>query len=130
VLAALQFLASSPDYDQVEEDFRRHIASNPGSAKSWSQIFTDHPEFFRRSESGGDYSLVLRRTKPKGVDNRRPSLSSDELSMLIDAAIHLQKHALELRRERRAWLPVMLTAISILGAFVGTILAALIRGPQ
>jgi hypothetical protein len=48
--------------------------------------------------------------------------------MLIDTAIHLQKHALEMRRERRAGLPILLTAVGIMAAFVGTLLGAYIKG--
>jgi hypothetical protein len=128
VLAALQLLANSPDYDLTEDAFRKSIAADPVSAASWSELFMDHPEFFRQSERGQDYSLVLRRPRPKGEDGRRPPLSSAELSMLIDTAIHLQKHALEIRRERRAWLPLVLSVVGILAGFLGTILGAIIRG--
>jgi hypothetical protein len=128
VIAALQFLASYDDYDLTLDEFRKKIAADPRSATAWSEVFAEHPEFFRRSEGGADYSLVLRRAKPKSVDRARPPLDSAELSMLIDVAIHLQKHALEIRRERRAWLPIVLTAIGILAAFAGTILGAYIKG--
>jgi hypothetical protein len=123
VLAALQFLAVYPDYDLTEGDFRDSIAAEPTSAQRWGEVFADHPEFFRRSEHGEDYSLVLRRPKPKS-DGLRPPLSSAELSMLIETAIHLQNHALELRRENRAWLPLALTALGIVAAFVGAVLGA------
>ena len=48
--------------------------------------------------------------------------------MLIDTAIRLQKHALEMRRDRRAWLPIVLTAVGIVAAFIGTLLGAYIKG--
>jgi hypothetical protein len=128
VLAALQFLANYPDYDLTLKDFRKRIAADPKSAKNWGDVFVDHPEFFRQSESGGDYSLILRRARPKADDDLRPPLSSSELSMLIDTAINLQKHALEIRREKRAWIPLVLTGVGILGAFLGTILGAAIKG--
>jgi hypothetical protein len=127
VLAALQFLANYPDYDLTVDDFRKKIASDPRSAEDWSQVFSAHPEFFRRSERGSDYSLVLRRARPKSQERERPPLSPDELSMLIDTAIHLQKHALEMRRERRWLLPLIVSAISIVAAFAGTILGAIIK---
>lgn len=128
VLAALQFLANYPDYDLTLAEFRKVIAADPRSATAWSEVFADHPEFFRQSEGGADYSLVLRRARPKSDDRRRPALSSSELSILIDTAIHLQKHALEMRRERRAWLPIILTAVGIIAAFAGTLLGAYIKG--
>jgi hypothetical protein len=130
VLAALQFLANSPDYDLTEAAFRKDIAADPISAVNWSKVFGDHPEFFRQSERGHDYSLVLRRPRPKGADGRRPPLSSEELSMLIETAIHLQKHALEIQRERRAWVPLALSGVGILAAFLGTILGAVLGGHE
>jgi hypothetical protein len=128
VLAALQFLASYRDYDLTLEEFRTKIAVNPKSAGNWTEVFAEHPEFFRQSEGSADYSLVLRRARQKEDDRRRPPLSSSELSMLIDTAIHLQKQALEIRRERRWWLPIVLTAVGIVAAFAGTILGAIIKG--
>src|SRR6266851_2246682 len=128
VLAALQFLAIYPDYDLDVEDFRKKIAADPKSAKTWSEVFADHPEFFRQSERHGDYSLVLRRARPKDKEkDERPPLSSSELSMLIDSAIDLQTHALEIRKDKRAWLPIVMTGIGILAVFLGTILGAMIK---
>ena len=128
VLTALQFLASYPDYDLTTEDFRKKIAFDPRSAPDWDTVLSQHPEFFRKSERGGDYSLVLRRARPKSADRERPPLSPAELSMLIDTAIHLQKHELEMRRERRWILPLVLTAVGIMTAFAGAIIGAWIKG--
>jgi hypothetical protein len=47
--------------------------------------------------------------------------------MLFKTATHLQKHELELRKHKRAWLPLALTGIGILAAFLGTILGAVIK---
>lgn len=128
VLAAVQFLATYEDYDLTAADFRKKVATNPKSAADWGEVFAEHPEFFRQSEGGADYSLVLRRARAKTDDRHRPPLSSSELSMLFDAAIHLQKQELEMRRERRAFLPIILTAIGVITAFTGTILGAIIKG--
>lgn len=128
VLAALQFMACHPDYDLTLDEFRKRIAFEPRSAKSWGGVFPDHPEFFRQSERGNDYSLVLRRARPKGEDRLRPPLVPSELTMLMDIAINLQRQALEMRRERRAWLPFLLTGTGIVGSLLGAILGAMIKG--
>ncbi|HVR58684.1 MAG TPA: hypothetical protein VMT72_17880 [Pseudolabrys sp.] len=128
LLAAVQFLAAYPNYDLTAADFHKKIATNPKSAGDWGKVFAEHPEFFRQSEGGADYSLVLRRARPKADDGRRPPLSSSEISMLFDTAIHLQKHALEIRRERRAFWPILVAAVGVATAFAGTILGALIKG--
>lgn len=70
---------------------------------------------------------MIRRAKPKGADGKQPPLEPSELSLLIDTAIHLQKHALELKKESRAWLPLLLTVVGVVAAFAGTILGAMIK---
>jgi hypothetical protein len=127
VLAALQFFATYPDYDLTSEDFRSKLGAGPKSTSDWSSIFTDHPEFFRLSERHGDYSLVLRRARPKNDDGLRPVLSSDELSTLIKTAIDLQKHALEIQRERRAWVPLAISGVAAGTALLGALLGAWIK---
>lgn len=128
VVAALQFLATYPDYDLELTDLREKIARDPKSADNWGTLLGEHPEFFRRSELRGDFSLILRRAKPKEPNGHRPPLASAELSLLIDTAIHLHKHALELKRENRAWLPLLLSGIGIIAALAGTILGAILKG--
>ena len=127
VLAALQFLANYPDYDLTSQELCNRIA--PRSADDWDTVLSEHPEFFRKSKHGGDYSLVLRRAKPKsGNREHHPALEPAELSMLIETAIHLQKHELEMRRERRWPLPIFLTAIGESAtALAGTLLGVWIK---
>lgn len=127
LFAAVQFFAAYKNYDLTGAEFREKIATNPKSAGDWNEVFAEHPEFFRQSERDADYSLVLRRARQK-TDGLRPPLDSSEISMLFDTAMHLQKHALEIRRERRAFLPIALTAIGIAAAFAGTILGAILKG--
>jgi hypothetical protein len=47
--------------------------------------------------------------------------------MLIETAVHLQKHALEMRRERRWLVPVVVSIFGTLGAFAGAIVGAMIK---
>lgn len=126
ILAALQFLAIYPDYDLTLEEFRKKIGSTPGSARDWDEIFLEHPEFFRKSERAADYSLVMRRARAR-VDTEKPPLEPAELSMLIDTAIHLQKHALEMRREQRWKYPILVSLLGIVAGFAGAILGAMIK---
>jgi hypothetical protein len=127
VVAALQFLSAYEDYDLDEAKLCEKLAMDPRSARDWATVLHEHPEFFRRSEYESDFCLVLRRAKPKGANNKRPPLTSDELSLLIETAIDLHKHALELKRERRAWLPLLLSGVGIVAALAGTILGAVLK---
>jgi hypothetical protein len=127
VVAALQFLSTYPDYDLDEKALREKLARDPRSASDWATLLHEHPEFFRRSEMESDFCLVLRRAKPKDEKGLRPPVTAAELSLLIDTAIHLHKHALELKRERRAWLPLLLSGVGIVAALAGTILGAVLK---
>jgi hypothetical protein len=120
-------LANYDDYDLTAGKFREKIGFDPKSAKEWSQIFAEHAEFFRKSEQADDYSLILRRAKSKTAEGIRPTLSSSEFSLLFETAMHLQKHDLELQRERRAWVPVLMTGMAIVSALAGTVIGALIK---
>jgi hypothetical protein len=127
VLAALQFFATYKDYDLTVKEFCERMPAKPVSADSWRNVFDEHPEFFRQSERGRDYSLVLRRAKSK-EDDDRPPLSSSELSMLVDTAINLQKHAIEIHRERRAKWPIIISGAGAVAAFAGALLGVIIKG--
>ena len=128
VVAALQFLATYPDYDLELTDLREKIARDPKSADNWGTLLGEHPEFFRRSELRGDFSLILRRANQKSQTATVPLLPLQSFPLLIDTAIHLHKHALELKRENRAWLPLLLSGIGIIAALAGTILGAILKG--
>lgn len=127
VLALIQFLSAYPDYDLEADKLRGKIARSPVSAEEWPDVLREHPEFFRESEHAGDFCLVLRRTKPKDAKRERPPLESDELALLMNTATFLQRHALETRMARRAWIPVAVTVFAAIIAAVSAIFAAIIR---
>ncbi len=123
VVALLQFLALVDDYDLDPSKLRKKIAHDPVSAPDWQKVVADHPEFFRESEIEGDCCLVMRRAQPKtGTQRLRPKLDSTQLKLLVDTAIQLQNHALEIKRERGKWIPLVVGfAGVILGALIGTL---------
>jgi hypothetical protein len=63
VIAAIHFLSSFNDYDLTAEKFREKIAIEPRSAKDWRDIFADHPEFFRKSETGACAEVLIEARK-------------------------------------------------------------------
>ncbi len=54
VIAALQFLGQYDDYKLSVEKWTDKLATMPRSSdeKSWSEVFSEHPEFFRKNEDG------------------------------------------------------------------------------
>ena len=63
---------------------------------------------------------------PVDPDELLACLTPDELATLIETAIHLQKQALEFRRDRRAWLPLAASVLAAFTAFAGSIIGAAI----
>lgn len=127
VVALLQLLALYHDYDLEPNKLRQKIARTPRSANDWGVVLRDHPEFFRESENAGDYCLVLRRAQMKDPNGKRPPLDSSQLNMLIDTAIHLQKHELEMRKDQRFLIPILISSVGIFAGLLGTILGAVIK---
>lgn len=147
VLASLQFLGTYKRYKLKAERWEKWLAVAPLSASSWDVIFTQHPEFFRRNAKD-EISLVWRRSLPKRYqidtgrmlteqeiesmdENRisRPPLDPSSLATLLEIAIRLQSEALEQKRERRWWVPVIVSISGVLFGFIGAMLGAMIAAP-
>jgi hypothetical protein len=129
VIAALQFLGTYKDYKLSAQEWDKQLKSQPMSAGGlWSRLFSEHPEFFRESDSG--VSLVWRRALRHDEEDRRPPLESKDIGMMIDAAIRLRQAAVEDRRERRWWLPIVVAVITFIGALLGAWIGAKGRANQ
>ncbi len=72
------------------------------------------------------------RANLRAVDERlsREPLGSDEIKILIDAAIDLHSRALEAKKESRWWFPLLVAVLAAVASFSGAVLAAFIKsGP-
>jgi hypothetical protein len=79
----------------------------------------------------GDHDdIEATRANLRAVDERlsREPLSSDEIKILIDAAIDLHSRALEAKKESRWWFPLMVAVLAAVASFSGAVLAAFIKG--
>ena len=121
VVAALQLLGSYKKYKLSPKDWEPVLENRPSSAESWKTIFDEHPEFFRTNDKAL-VSLMWRRAMPHDQDSREP-LNQEQLSTLITAALEFHAKALEQKRDRRWWIPLL----AALTAFAGALLGAWIR---
>src|SRR5215471_402453 len=63
VLAAIQALALRESFNNSTAEWARLISGNKEHEQRWQEVFDDHPEFFRKSDTReGFYQLVWRRS--------------------------------------------------------------------
>lgn len=140
VIAAIQVMGAYKFYKLDVAGWSDRICAQAGQVKYWEKVFAQHPEFFRFDSSRKKVSLVWRRQRPKGfnVDTEelmtnaqfkalpseqkerisRQPLSSDEIHSLIRTAIDIHSKAIELSQERRWWVPVVVSLVSVLVGLV------------
>jgi hypothetical protein len=114
------------NYRRTPKDWAGLISGARGGASHWREVFDEHREVFRLSRIHEDeYSLVYRRAKSgknatseeleegeQFEGKNRPPLMPEEISMLIDVALDLQKSMVEARTARRWWVAPVVTVIA------------------
>ena len=147
VIAAIQVMASYKFYKTDFSEWSDRIVGDRSKGDHWRSIFEQHPEFFRLDAERKKASLVWRRQRQKrfdvdkevqiskdefdGLDDTqkarisRSSLSSEEISTLIETAISLHSRALEHEKESRWWIPLLIAGLAFVGAIVGACIGTL-----
>jgi hypothetical protein len=144
VLAAIQSMAAYKFYKLSFEAWADRISGDGNLADHWRTVFEDHPEFFRLDRKREKASLVWRRQTPKRfhVDRQRllsheefyalpdsekdrvsrSQLSTADIQALMATAVELHARQVELRKERRWWIPLLTAAAGLIGGLVGALL--------
>jgi hypothetical protein len=146
VIAAIQAMGTYKYYKLDFQGWADRISADISKADYWRNVFRDHPEFFRLDSNREKASLVWRRQYRKSyhVDSgaevsaqeyellmpherarvsRRP-LSPEDITSLINTAIHLHSRALEEQKDGRWWMHLVVAGAALLGAVLGGILSA------
>ena len=144
VIAAIQTMGTYKFYKMSPASWADRINGDESQSDHWARVFEDHPEFFRFDSARKRVSLVVRRQRPKRFDvdkeatitrdefysysdekksrvSRLP-LTSSECETLMDIAINLHRNAIEEERDRRWWIPLVM---SLVGASIGAVAAFL-----
>ena len=142
VIALLQVMGTYRYANRKIEMWEKTIGRLPVSAKTWTQVMTDHPEFFRLKD--GLAILVWRRSYDRTFDpdtgksyateelekfealpeEQQPSLTRqtltpDQITALVDFAIKIHAAAIAYSQELRWRIPVL---AGILGVLLGAVL--------
>ena len=126
VMALIQVLALDESAHRSEGGLKEELQGKPQSATSWTDLASDHPEFFRvKAEGKNRTSLVARHVAPKDTGSGAP-LSADFVGSLLQAAIDI--HDRQVRRSER-WtylVPIWVALIAGILAIAGVGLEALL----
>ena len=139
VIAALQIMGSYCWASRKVENWAEKLGS-PSSSDNWSDVFRQHPEFFRLNENGwaslrwrhgydrnydakkerevNDVELSELSDPEKEELTRRP-LSAEQIEALINTAIKLHNRAIAHAQENRWLMPLL---FGLLGIILGAVL--------
>ncbi len=141
VIAGIQFLGGYKFYKISLTYWEDRIKFPPKSAKSWEELFRQHPEFFRVSEEERNVCLMLRRARTKNFnvdtletiskDERRvlsseqkkritrQPLNTNDITALISTAVELHSRSIEHQQESRWYLPLIPSIVGLTGVILG-----------
>ena len=146
VLAALQVLGAHKNSEATIKFWANVLSrdTSPDCIASWSAIFAEHPEFFLSYvfEREGKSALRLRYTN-KSIDPdtgqeytfaeikemsqelrgrlKSEPLSTEQIGMLIGAAINLHDRAVQEETARRWWQPLVASLAAAILGIAGTL---------
>jgi hypothetical protein len=138
VLTLIQILAYDSSARRTDEALRKQLSRKPRTAKSWTQLGREHPEFFRVFDPQGDsrqnesVTLVAQFVLPTvqkydSTEAQTPALSAEVTNNLMNLAIELHDREMQRRDRWKIVLVPMIVAIVAAGA---TVTAAIITSSR
>ena len=126
----LQVLGLDKNVHRSESGLCDELKRKPESAETWTELATEHPEFFRvRGRGEHQVSLIARHVTPRGgQDDRRSPLEPEVMGKLLTLALDLHDRQ-RMRADRwTAYVPIVVPICAALitglfGAIGGYILA-------
>ena len=116
VLALIQVLAFDIHAHRSEGGLRAEIQIDPRSADTWTEVASQHPEFFRAvaNEEHG-VSLIARHVTPRAADGKHPRLQGDQVHSLLTAAIEMHDRQATRADRWKSLLPLWTALLSVIG---------------
>jgi hypothetical protein len=142
VVAAILVMGTYEFDSRLPDKWEETIGSRPKStAGGWSDVFAEHPEFFRVGQDN-KVSLVWRRARDRLWDTEtrkevtqeelnkwaaeqkekrlsREPLKPEETTKLVEIANIMQTQAIARRAELRWWVPVL---VGVVGVLIGALI--------
>ena len=118
----IQVLALDPHTRRRETGVTKDIAGSPASAETWFALAKDHREFFKMDdESSFGLSLVSRFVLPEDATEKRPQLSPNFVSVLMQTAINLHDRQVSESEGWKSYLPLWSALIGGVFATLSTL---------
>lgn len=114
VIALIQVLAIDKRTHRSEDGLWVAFQREPLSAKDWTTICTEHPEFFRVSKGEGvevPVSILANHTFPK--EENRIIVDAEYIKMLISVAIDLHDKVQQRTNRRVSFLTALTAALVV-----------------
>lgn len=133
VISLIQVLGFDKNTSRSENGLIDDLGSKSRSAESWIEVASSHPEFFRvrpEEDRTKRTALISRyvldfETRSDG-EKKRPPLSSEQVSRLIDVAIQMHDKQLTRKQRWRTFLPL----IGVILVATASIVAAIIQSAK
>ena len=123
VIALIQVLGLDTSISRGENAVQKLLRGPPHSARSWTELAKQHAEFFRVYDGtrGASISLIARYLTGNGEDG--PVLTSEYITGLIDAAVHIHRGQIQRRQVLKfAWAAIAFAALPSLISGVVTLI--------
>jgi hypothetical protein len=115
VMALIQVLALDELSHRSEGGLAKELQGKPYSAQTWTQVASEHPEFFRVKEAVTNcVSLLARHVAPK-ESGKRQVLSPDYTGKLLEIAVVMHDRQIRRKEQWRAFIPIVVASTA--GAF-------------
>ena len=111
-MALIQVLSFDRATHRSETGLIDESQGKPGSALTWTEVASGHPEFFRVNAGGTrQVSLVSRHVLPQREEGRKPPLEPDLMGKLIAVALDLHDRQISRAHQWKAYMPIVVAVI-------------------
>lgn len=129
VLALIQVLALDPHARRREAGVIRELKGTPFSAADWFTLAREHREFFRVDDDvPHGLSLVARYVQPGDETEKRPQLTPEFVSILLQTAINLHDRQVQARDWWKSWIPFGAAVVAAVVGAASSLLALWLNG--
>lgn len=115
VIRLISVLGNDDNYSFRKDDgLEKTLNGKPKSAKNWSEIAKEHPEFFKFNVAGDSIVLLFRSLVKPDSNDRRPPLTIDQTQKIIDQAISLHDKQIARLQKNNFLIPLFTAVIASL----------------